>query len=1594
VDDVEVRTQPNNQNIMINGNFESGLSNWVPQGSHDQSFLENVGFSGARSLHMLAGSRGDPGANKVRSATGNSFTGTFPLGTVVTLRAKARWLRGFPEVLLRLHGGGMEAPGRLPVPKNLGTPGAQNSQFRANSGPAVYDVVHSPVLPAATEAVVVTARANDPDGLSSLTLRYRVDPSQVFTSVNMVDNGTGGDAVAGDGLFSATIPGQASGVLIAFHVQAVDNAAARATNLFPANALTRQFPNDSPKHECIVRWGEVQMPGSYATYHMWLTDETNTRWTGRARLNNAGVDATFVYNNVRVVYNMKPQYAGSVWHVGQMTGPMGGNRVDYVFNFPEDDLMLGQTDFVINTVGNPSGATASDGSAQSEQTSYIIFREMDIHYNYRRYVHMFVNGDRRSLNGGVPFIMEDSQQPNGDVVKEWWPDDSEGQLYKIEDRFEYNDAGDSHGGNEGNAQLTRQMSLYNGVSQLKLAHYRFMWRKRSVSSADSASDYTNLFAVVDIVSPTTNSTVDPLPDYIVKQLNQVVDLEQWMRIFAVQHTVGNWDSYGYRRGKNAYTYRPNRGKFAQMTWDIDFTMGVGGDGTGQNLFDVGAKEPRIDAMFRTPEIRRMYWRAFQDIINGPLNNSYLDPILDAKAAAHAANGVQYQVGVVGTIKSYITGRRAYILSQIPSAAFNITSATNFTTGSNIVTLTGTAPINVKFFEINGIPYPVTWTSETNWSLRIPMGVAGSNYFVLQGFDRLSNAIPSTLRTVTANYTGTIELAETSIIFNEIMYNPLVPGAEFVELFNRSTNFTFDLSGWRLNGLDYTFPEGATIGPRSFLVLTKDRVQYANAYGGLVPAFDQFPGELQLDGETLTLIKPGATPAQDVVVDRVRYDGALPWPAAASGTGSSFQLLDPNQDNSRVGNWFSSYTPAVYCCGVSEPPRTNDGWRFISVSGNVASGIGGGQMRLMIYLGTELGSAIIDDLSVVAGTNAGVGPNFVRNGDFESTPLLEDPALTNSWSVGTNYTNTVIVSDLVHGGTGALKIVASSFGNSFPRIISQLLSPAPVANTTNTLSFWYWATNSSTNLSIRLQNSAQVNIATNINVFIIPSNYVPPQVVSPATNTLSPGRTNQMLTSLPAFPTLWINELQADNVNGILDNAGERDPWIEIYNNGTNTVSLDGLYLSRTYTNLTEWAFPAGRSIGPGQFMIIFCDGEPGETTGTQLHTGFRLASGSGSVALSRIYNSQPQIIDYVNYAAIHSERSYGSFPDGQSFYRQEFFYATPGAANDGRSAPLTVFINEWMASNTNYLADPADLDYDDWFELYNPGTNTVDLAGYYLTDVLTNKTRYLITTNGPHTIGPGGFLLVWADNEPGQNVSGGVPRSDLHVNFQLSASAEAIGLFAADGTQIDAVSFSNQIGNVSEGRFPNGGPNIYSMPGAPTNQTPRASNFVPGLGNNPPTLNSIGSKTVYVGQTLSFTVMASDPDPGQTLAFTVNGAPPGATIDLNTGLFSWTPDAVGTYVFTFRVTDNGTPVLDDFENVVVRVLSLPSFAVPTRNGNELTLSWAASVGRTYRIEYKNDLNAPNWTPLGPNLTATSETLSITDDISGSPQRFYQLVLLP
>src|SRR2546423_7725160 len=149
-----------------------------------------------------------------------------------------------------------------------------------------------------------------------------------------------------------------------------------------------------------------------------------------------------------------------------------------------------------------------------------------------------------------------------------------------------------------------------------------------------------------------------------------------------------------------------------------------------------------------------------------------------------------------------------------------------------------------------------------------------------------------------------------------MSQPQLAGAEYVELYNNSTNQTFDLSGWEFRGLAYTFPPGSLLGPTNFLVLAANRAAFAAACGATTQVFDTFTGNLQTNGETLSLIQPGTNAASDIIVAKVRYGTTVPWPGAAAGNGSSLQLLDPRQDNWRVGNWAALFPPASRSPGAT------------------------------------------------------------------------------------------------------------------------------------------------------------------------------------------------------------------------------------------------------------------------------------------------------------------------------------------------------------------------------------------------------------------------------------------------------------------------------------------------------------------------------------------------------------------------------------------------------------------------------------------------------------------------------------------------------
>lgn len=267
--------------------------------------------------------------------------------------------------------------------------------------------------------------------------------------------------------------------------------------------------------------------------------------------------------------------------------------------------------------------------------------------------------------------------------------------------------------------------------------------------------------------------------------------------------------------------------------------------------------------------------------------------------------------------------------------------------------------------------------------------------------------------------------------------------------------------------------------------------------------------------------------------------------------------------------------------------------------------------------------------------------------------------------------------------------------------------------------------------------------------------------------------------------LVLNELMADNRSTAADEHGDFDDWIEIVNTGSTPISLMGLGLTDHMDGGESFVFP-DTTIAPGEYLLVWADEEPEQGN---CHASFRLDADGEDVYLI----DGGVIINQITFSQIGPDVSYGRWPDGNGEW-QILSSATPGEQNENTTTPEEIFlcINEFLALNEAVNQDEAG-EFEDWVEIYNPDSHPVQMGGLFLTDDLSNPTKWMF----PDTmLGADDFLLVWCDNDPEDG--------PLHTGFALSGGGEEIGIFgrlSAGNEAIDSHSFEEQTADVSEGRL-------------------------------------------------------------------------------------------------------------------------------------------------------------------------------------------------
>ena len=256
-----------------------------------------------------------------------------------------------------------------------------------------------------------------------------------------------------------------------------------------------------------------------------------------------------------------------------------------------------------------------------------------------------------------------------------------------------------------------------------------------------------------------------------------------------------------------------------------------------------------------------------------------------------------------------------------------------------------------------------------------------------------------------------------------------------------------------------------------------------------------------------------------------------------------------------------------------------------------------------------------------------------------------------------------------------------------------------------------------------------------------------------------------------FLPLSINEVMLSNKATLPDSQGLFPDWVELYNYGSDSLSLAGLMLCK---GEERWALP-DRQLEPGGYLVVFCDGSGSD----ELHAGFTLSKDGVDLTLETAEGALIEEFEVPSCGADHSVYRNG---EGAAVTTA---YPTPGYENtmDGyaqlqaaRSCSSPLQIYEVVVYNAWDL--PQNGQYYDWVELKNVSGGDLALSDYYLSDKGGDRAIYQLPER---TLAPGEIAVIYCTGD--ETLSGG----NL-APFGLSAERDQLYLSSSDGSLADFVS--------------------------------------------------------------------------------------------------------------------------------------------------------------------------------------------------------------
>ncbi len=353
-------------------------------------------------------------------------------------------------------------------------------------------------------------------------------------------------------------------------------------------------------------------------------------------------------------------------------------------------------------------------------------------------------------------------------------------------------------------------------------------------------------------------------------------------------------------------------------------------------------------------------------------------------------------------------------------------------------------------------------------------------------------------------------------------------------------------------------------------------------------------------------------------------------------------------------------------------------------------------------------------------------------------------------------------------------------------------------------------------------------------------------------------------------SVLVNEVMASNRSVIADEDGEFSDWIELYNNSTEPVNLEGWGLSDNASNPFKWIFPAV-TMQPGSYLMVWASGKDRRPDMNVLLNGIRLD----------FYNNIPG----TNVDNLLNHPSYPNNPTYRRIITDVFEAPSNIGDNYGQrmhgllKAPATGNYTFWISGDDNsrlFLSTndqpqnavkiaevPGWTNIREWGKYPEQKSNAISLTAgqyYYIMALMKEET--------------GGDNLAVRWQLPDGTVQNPISAShvyvgglELHTNFSISAEGEIIVLTRPNGNLEHSVPATVMSGNVSYGIKP-GQPGFFffDVP------TPGQQNHSSGYNE---IITSVPVFSVAGGfYTSGFDLTLSGANNGTSIIYTLDGSEP------------------------------------------------------------------------------------------------------------------------